>query len=357
MFIPIILSLMTTQAQAEELIGTPKPYIMVQTYATLYDQDENTLADPAGYGDPEDDFGIKIRRARAGFTGKSDILKYAMIFGVASPYDALIAEPDTDAQLIDASISLKPIVGQRLWITAGTQKIPVSREQIMSSSDLALGTRAISSVWLVPNRETGVLVDYTVGKKPSRVKLQAGAFNGSGSFLGDNNAGKMLVSRVELMNGQKSSYKTYGVVENMVLGVGGDFYLDRDIAVDKMSYGGDVLFRMKGLAVLGEFRMATITPTNTDIAQPGVLTETQQMGYLAQVGYTIKEYEIAARYQTFDDNTAVDNAGDAASVRGGVTWHGPKDVVRSGLAYEKRMEPGSDEIANDSVQMWFQLIY
>ena len=348
---------MTTQAQAEELVGTPDPYIMVQTYVTLYDQDEDTLADPAGYGDPEDDFGVKIRRARAGFTGKSDLFKYAMILGVASPYDALIGEPDTDVQLIDASISLKPILGQKLWITAGMQKLPISREQIMSSSDLVLGTRAISSVWMVPNRETGVLVDYTIGAKPSRVKIQAGAFNGNGSFLGDNNQGKMMVSRVEFTSGQQSAYKTFGFVENMVFGVGGDFYLDQDIAVDRMGYGGDFLFRMKGLAVLAELRMQNITPTDSDIAAPGVLAETEQMGYLAQVGYTIKDYELAARYQAYDDNTAIDNAGDAASVRGGVTWHGPNDTIRSGLAYEKRMETGSDEIANDSVQMWFQFIY
>ena len=40
MFICIILSLITTQANAKELVGAPDPYIMVQTYLTIYDQDE-----------------------------------------------------------------------------------------------------------------------------------------------------------------------------------------------------------------------------------------------------------------------------------------------------------------------------
>jgi hypothetical protein len=357
MLTPIILSIiMAKSAQAEELVPEPTPYIMVQTWATLYDQDVNTLADPAGYGDPEDDFGMKLRRARAGFTGSSDVLKYSVIVGVSSPYDAIISESDTDIQLVDASVSLKPIAGQRLWVTAGTQKVPVSREQIMSSADLVLAERAVPSVWMVPDRDTGVVLSYMVGKKPSRVKLQVGAFNGNRSFLGDNGNGKLIAARAEVMTGHKTSYKTYGVVENMVIGAGGDFFLNKDIATDTMGYGGDVLLRMKGLAVLAELRMGKISPTDSTLAVPGILSETEQFGYLAQVGYTFGEYEAAVRYSAFDDNKSLTNVGDLAAIRAGVTWHGPDDAIRTGLGYEKRLETGADEIDNDSVQLWFQFV-
>ena len=85
-----------------------------------------------------------------------------------------------------------------------------------------------------------------------------------------------------------------------------------------------------------------------------VLSETGRLGYFAQLGYTVGSYEVAARYSSFDDNTALDNAGDAAGVRAGVTWHSPADAVRIGGGYQMRMEPGSDEISNDSAVVWMQ---
>ena len=78
MFLSLLVS---SFAHAEDFVPTPTPYLLVQSWATLYDQDESTLADPSGYGDPEDDIGFKLRRARAGFTGQSDMLQILDYFG------------------------------------------------------------------------------------------------------------------------------------------------------------------------------------------------------------------------------------------------------------------------------------
>ena len=51
--------LLTNTALADEYAPKPTPYLLVQSYVTVYDQDEDSLADPAGYGDPEDDVGLK----------------------------------------------------------------------------------------------------------------------------------------------------------------------------------------------------------------------------------------------------------------------------------------------------------
>ena len=67
----------------------------------------------------------------------------------------------------------------------------------VSSTDLPLATRAFSSVWMVPNRDTGVVARYKIGEKNSKVLLYGGVFNGNESLYGDDNAGKSFVGRVD----------------------------------------------------------------------------------------------------------------------------------------------------------------
>ena len=354
MFSSILLaSLCTNTATATEFVPTPVPYVLLQSWVTLYDQDENTLADPGSYGDPEDDMGFKMRRARVGFTGENELFKYSMIVGMSSHYDMMFPNP-SGVQIVDANIGMKPLLNQPLWVTVGVQKVPVSREQIMSSADLVLAERAVSSVWMVPNRDAGAVAKYKLGKKDSKAIVQAGVFNGNQSMLGDDNNGKMLVGRVDFVSGAANTFKTYGKVDKLTIGLGGDIVVDKGIATDRMILGGDTMIRFDGLAILAEFRNATISPIDDALADPAVFATTKQMGYLAQVGYTYKSYEGAVRYSSFDDNSDLTNAGDLSSVRVGMTWHAPKDVIRIGGGYEMRIENGSDDIANDSAVMWFQ---
>ena len=58
--------------------------------------------------------------------------------------------------------------------------------------------RAIPSVWLVPNREVGLVADYKTKSEGLKVRATAGVFNGNQSLNGDNNNGKMLAGRLEL---------------------------------------------------------------------------------------------------------------------------------------------------------------
>jgi len=59
---------------------------------------------------------------------------------------------------------------------------------------------------------------------------------------------------------------------------------------------------------------------------------------------------------TVDDNTEAENAGDVAALSAGVAWHRPKDVIRSGVGDEMRMETGTDGIDNPAVCLWFQYV-
>jgi hypothetical protein len=341
-------------ALAEDAIADPKPFGLLHMWTTVYDMDENEVADPAGYGDPEDDVGFKLRRARFGIGGKNELTRYRVSVGMSSPFDATLNRGSEDIDLVDAYFSWKAMEG--LWVSAGVQKVPVSREQIMSSSNLVLSERAVASVWMVPNREVGLLGDYTLGMGTSNINIQAGVFNGNGSLLGDDNSGKLYAGRVEYTLG-KGVYRTFGKTDKPVIGIAVDGYLNQDIATQELGYGADIIVRASGVSVLGEFRMRSLTPTNTDIDSPAVLSETQQIGYLAQLGYSIGQFEPALRYSYFDDNVDLVNAGDGKELSAGVTWHNKTDSVRIGSSYVLRLEDDSYAVANDTVRLWMMLRY
>ena len=135
-------------------LPAPTPTGLIQSVFTLWDQDVDPITDPAGYGDPEDDFGFKLRRARIGLAAKEANLKYDITMGFSSGFDAVEPPPSASIQLITAEASYKPVKG--LWLTGGVQKVPVSRDFLMSASQLTSGDRAVGSVRMVPGRDVGL---------------------------------------------------------------------------------------------------------------------------------------------------------------------------------------------------------
>lgn len=340
----------------DDRVTLPAPEVtgLLQVWATAYDQDENPLTDPASYGDPEDDPGFKIRRARIGLGGQEGGARYDLTFGFSSGYDALGGPPDEDIQLISASGGLKAAKG--LWIDAGVVKVPTSRSFLMSASELALGDRPVGSNALVPAREVGLTVDGRIGQEDGfRGRGRIGLFNGNGSLVGDDNAGKMVAARLEGIYGPGDTYKTFGKVDGFTLGFAGDLVYSSDLVTNNLHYGGDVLVRVAGLALLIEGHMSTITPQNTELDLPGTLGETPRLGTVAQVGYSIKRWEPVVRFSTFDDHREFDDNGDIAIGEGGVVWHGKGDSIRAGALYVTRLELQGQPTQNDSARLWMQL--
>ena len=83
----LLLTFFNSYAQGE--LPEPELTAFTQGWATIYDQDESLQADPAGYGDPEDDPGFKLRRVRLGIKGKNDFVKYSLSVGQSGPYDTI----------------------------------------------------------------------------------------------------------------------------------------------------------------------------------------------------------------------------------------------------------------------------
>ena len=141
-------------------VPAPQPAGLLQVWATAWDQDEEPSTDPAGYGDPEDDLGFKIRRARVGLEGDADQFRYSVLVGVAAPFDQ-VGGGDEDVGLVDAYGATR--LAENTWLSLGLQKVPVSREMLMSAGDLALGERSVATEWLAPGRDMGLVVDSRFG--------------------------------------------------------------------------------------------------------------------------------------------------------------------------------------------------
>lgn len=352
----MLLTLLAGTAQAEDNASgmpTPDPYVLVHTWATVWDTDEDPTADPAGYGDPEDDIGFKVRRARVGLTGKNDQWQYAVIVGTSAPYDALRPSNEGDIDIVDANLGYQLADG--LWVTGGVQKAPISREQIMSSHRLALGERAAASEWNVPGRDAGILLDYRTGSDSMEVRLSAGAYNGNGSLETDDNAGKLFAGRAEVIFGEANPYRTFGAIDGTTFAFALDGWRNDDAATDTTGFGADLMLRTNGLSFMAEGRMSMLAPDNTDIELPGVLTETSRLGGLAQVSYTVKRFEPALRVSMYDDDMDAEDNGDVADAMAGVTWNSKGANMRVGGGYVYRMELGGASVSNDTLRLWWMM--
>ena len=176
----------------------PKPELtgFVQMWITAWDQDVDPLADPASYGDPEDDPGFKIRRARMGIQGEGAKVRYDIDFGYSAPFDAVSA-PDRGPiiEVVDASGGFRPVKG--LWIDGGVMKVPVGREFLMSTANMIFADRSLVSQWMVPGRDVGVQVDGTLGDKDKALgRMRVGVFNGNGSLAGNDAHGLLYAARL-----------------------------------------------------------------------------------------------------------------------------------------------------------------
>jgi hypothetical protein len=324
---------------------------LVQTWVTLLDQDQTQVADPGGYGDPEDDPGFKLKRVRMGFEGKSSTVKYGITVGASAPFDAVEEAQGAALQLglVDTYGGYSPVKG--LWVSGGLQKVPVSREALTGSSHLALTERSVSTHWLTPGRDLGAVVDY----RWRFLRARIGAFNGGGTLAGDDNAGKLYAGRLEAKLGEGAVYRTYGSVDGFSLGLGADGWTNEDAAVTSQGMGVDLIVRVGGLALLAEGRTVTATPNEDLLLVPGVFAETKRQGVMAQLGYSIDQFEPVVRYSVLDDDLDHEDSGDVAELMSGVTWHGSGDQVRAGLGYALRTEMGPMKMNNDTVRAWLQL--
>ena len=367
--------------EASRREGTLHLWGQLQTWVTVFDQDVDPQADPATYGDPEADPGFTVARARLGVdgflpmggVGGASSVDYSLSMGIASPYDAL-SPADPDVQFLDAFG--RWAVPSSLGVTSlalGIQRVPFSREAMISSADLVFEERAVGTNWLAPGRDAGVAASQSVSlsEDPSgnQLLLRLGGFNGNGDVYGDSDPGLLGVARLELIVGE--AYRTWG--RDPALGIGVSGLVDADSATRTTSLEADLLARYGLVTLLGEVISSGITPTATDVADPAVAATTQRLGWLGQASLWIpvgttgtfeengpglnvdppRGLEVSVRYATFDDAVALQNNGDVAILHAGTTLRNLLPRVDVGLGYIHRAE--ATATPNDTIRLWTQI--
>lgn len=328
----------------------------LQVWGTVWDQDVDPQADPAGYGDPEHDTGVGIHRARLGLGGLHGPVDWNVEIGASEPYDAVTID-DGAFGLVDAYAGVRWAVGPGSErIAVGIQKVPVSRELLISSTELLFQERAVVTEWLAPGRDLGALADWRVGVAGLRARF--GVFNGGGDVFGDETRGKRVVLRVETEHGD--SYRTWSPDGAGAFGAGASASLDHDLGIASRRLGADALARVGRFALLAEGAFVSVVPTNTDVAEPDVLAGTSRMGALLQASWFVPVegrggIEIGARGAYFDDRLGAFDNGDVLIAHAGATWRDLWPSLDAGAGFVHREELAGARIGNDTARLWVQL--
>lgn len=344
------LALLATPALAGE-VTPPTPTALVQTWVTAFDQDSDAQADPASYGDPEHDMGFSIARARAGLRGEADRLIYEVSVGVGSPFDRLSTQ-ETDVGIVDAFIG---VAAGDLTLSAGTQRVPFSRDTLISSSDLVFQERSVGHSWIAPGREVGALADF---RHSSGFRARAGAFNGGGNLFGNNDNSVLGAVRLEFANGD--IYRSWDPSGDMTFGVGVSSFYAPGLTSDRLAASGDVLFRVANFNVMGELNWMSISPGDANTVTQDVLETTGQVAWSAQLSYFAPMgdddggIEPAIRVASFDDAAGVSNNGDVMIIHAGASYRDLTPGLDVGLGFIHREELGGRALGNDTARLWAQ---
>ncbi len=334
----------------DDLLEDVRPVVLLQTWGTLWDQDEDEQADSAGYGDPEPDAGMSVKRIRLGFEGERGRFDYRLTLGMTAPFDPLVTY-NANLGIIDGYVAFRQSGG---FVEVGRGRVPFSRDQMMGAGELTFQERGFGAEHIAPGRALGVRGGY----QAKGLEVQGGVYNsGAGEgILGDDNDGKTVVARVEWANND-ASYRTYGKGKGLTVGVGGGGFYTADVATTTTAAGADALVRYSGVYLLADAAWAKLEPGDGTVATPGVWAETTRLALTGQLGANLGRWEPAVRWTTFDDSAS----GLYQQGLAGVTWHGGekteegRDSVRLGGGYVLRLEPG--DVTNDSVRVWTQVRY
>jgi hypothetical protein len=349
--------------------GTTHLWGQLQVWTTLWDQDVDAQADPATYGDPEADPGFVLQRGRIGMDGFVPMgdaagrhqVDYALSVGIAAPFDVL-EEAEQDVQLVDGfgRWALPSKVGVSS-LGVGLQRIPFSHEALMSSAVLPFEEVAVGTNWLAPGRAVGAIgaqaITFSRAEDAPQVLLRVGAFDPTGDLFGRSGPALLASARVELIVGQ--TYRTFDREKRSALGVGVAALVDERPATSTTSFEADLLARYSLVTVMGEVVTSTISPTASDVVDPGIAEETGRLGWLGQLSVWIPiegaaGVEIDGRYASFDDHTGLDSNGDVGLLHAGATVRNALPRTDLGFTFVHRLE-GTTEVPNDTVRLVAQI--
>jgi hypothetical protein len=353
----MLVAMLATLAHAGDL--DPEPYVLLQVWGTVVDQDVDLQADPAGYGDPEADPGVGLQRARVGLWLEKDEvpLHYALVVGAGAPYD-VVSGSEFTVGIIDAYVGRRFAVGgSRLDVVAGSQKVPLSRDFLQSAARLVFQERSVSSAWLAPQREVGLAADLD---SPAGLRARAGVYSGNGLLSGDTDPGVMTALRLEYASNHQAYQTSPGSAGNTA-GVALSGLYNFEPATNTLGAGLDGIVRFGPVTVTAEALFRRLSPGRAPGGVPEVRDPTTQLGGSLQVSGWLPiadgGVEIAARGAYLDDQVGFSDNGDLLIVHAGATWRDVWPGVDLGATFVHREELGGRRFPNDTARLQVGLRY
>lgn len=247
---------------------------------------------------------FRIRRAKTKFEG--------WIYNKSLTYDLQLNWADTTNALEDAAINYDVTRGRKAFMIKGGQfKVPFGRQELTSSGSQQFVDRSIISEQFAKGRDIGLQV---WGQTPGgAIEWRTGIFNGAGRNKSTNDNDKyQFDTRVtwNILGDARYSESDFESTDKPLLAVAVAYEANNSQGAttgddaDRESFGGDMVFKYKGLSIFSEyFRRVT---------EPEVAVDFDTEGYIAQVGYFLyrRNVELALRWASLDPSDQTTASGD-----------------------------------------------
>ena len=293
------------------------------------------------FGDPIDQEGFRVRRARLGFSGRL-VKDFSYYIAVDLKDAAGISGDSGDPgnEILDARI----LWDRFSWlnISAGVDRVPFSTFSLQSSARLVLIERPLSTLELAPDRRVGLSLLGSVG--PLHYAL--GVYNGSeGVTTGNQLSGIALAARVGI---SIFDHPARFVPDKMQVSLNAAFMYDNQAATDVLRAAGSLEVSGFRTKLTGEFIWLRSTPDEQPMGTPdaGEVSKWSATGELS-VFIWRDMLQLAARYEYFRANDTLPTFGKQQLYGGGLNVYFYEHRLKLQIDYLRRDELEGPEVAND----------
>ncbi|HEU5060125.1 MAG TPA: porin [Kofleriaceae bacterium] len=317
---------------------------LVQVHAAPYVGDEALVEN----GDPATRPGFRLRRSRVGFEGRfKEPLRIELVI------DLLEADED-EGSVSDAKLyyDWRP----ELRFSLGVGKVAFARGSLESSRRLPVIERPLVVTEIAPDRRLGANLEGAV--LGGNLVYVAGVANGSEGFADGNEFGGFLA-------GGRVQYFVLGTPRGLDVeegvSVGASGYYENAPATNGFALSADLTANFAGATLVVEGLCDTRTPDESPEVAPTIADEITRCGGYGTALYDLPGMPLplqpAVRVELLDDNTEVEDAGDAWQVSGGVNSMLIDPNLRAQLHYTSRIERHGPARSNDSVVLAFTGVF
>jgi Phosphate-selective porin O and P len=305
---------------------------LLQLHLTPYVGSDSLLDD----GDVAGRAGFRFRRARLGVDASfPHDLSFLLVL---NPLES----DDETGTISEAKVGWAPRPWFQIW--AGADKVPFTRGELTSSTNLSSIERPLVVRTLVPQRRLGAVIEGAV--LDDRLTYTAGIMNATEGYdRGNEFAGFLYVARVGFAS-------ALGPIE-LAVNAGG-FFQD-SAATHTLAGSADLSLSFRGATLLVEAICDKTTPDDSPSVPPDVADDVTRCGGYVEASYRLPEPDLqgVVRVELLDDHLDVDDAGDGLLFSVGVNYR-LNAHLRGQLHYLGRAERHGAERANDAVVLSLQ---